>query len=91
MYFINFKYNLINNKNYLQEMDMYIVNWNETSIFNENQQIEILDCQDYRNNLVRTKPRRDDKAKVGWIPECFIDKKALSSKNTSTTSLVISK
>lgn len=44
----------------------------------ENQFVEILDSQDPRFYLVRTRPRKDENAKIGWIPACFLEKKSTS-------------
>ena len=44
----------------------------------ENQFVEILDSQDSRYYLVRTRPRKDEKSKVGWIPACFLEPKSTS-------------
>jgi hypothetical protein len=44
----------------------------------ENQFVEILDSQDSRYYLVRTRPRKDENPKIGWIPACFLEKKSTS-------------
>ncbi|CAF0740265.1 unnamed protein product [Brachionus calyciflorus] len=44
----------------------------------ENQFVEILDSQDSRFYLVRTRPRKDENPKIGWIPACFLEKKSTS-------------
>jgi hypothetical protein len=45
----------------------------------ENQAIDILDRQDPRFYLIRTKPSKITKTKIGWIPSCFIEKRKGSS------------
>lgn len=44
----------------------------------ENQFVEILDSHDIRYYLVRTRPRKDEKPKIGWVPSCFLEKKSTS-------------
>jgi hypothetical protein len=44
----------------------------------ENQFVEILDSQDSRYYLVKTRPRKDENSKIGWIPACFLEKKSTS-------------
>jgi hypothetical protein len=40
--------------------------------------VEILDSQDSRYCLIRTRPRKDENSKIGWIPACFLEKKSTS-------------
>ena len=44
----------------------------------ENQFVEILDSQDSRYYLVKTRPRKDENSKIGWIPACFLEKRSTS-------------
>ena len=44
----------------------------------ENQFVEILDSQDPRYYLVRTRPRKDENPRIGYIPSCFLEKKSTS-------------
>ena len=73
----------------LKEADMYCANCDFTLTdlqsagatflsLVENQFVEILDSQDSRYYLVRTRPRKDENSKIGWIPACFLEKKSTS-------------
>ncbi|CAF0827406.1 unnamed protein product, partial [Didymodactylos carnosus] len=42
----------------------------------ENQFVDVLDNHDPEYFLVRTKPRKDEKPKVGWVHSCFLEKKS---------------
>jgi hypothetical protein len=42
----------------------------------ENQIVDILDQQDPRFYLIRTRPTKDKKTKIGWIPACFVDRRS---------------
>lgn len=75
--------------NILKEAEIYFVNCDFTSSdlqnagasflsLVENQFVEILDSQDSRYYLVRTRPRKDENPKIGWIPACFLEKKSTS-------------
>lgn len=74
---------------FLKEADIYCANcdFNSADLQNasatflslvENQFVEILDSQDSRYYLVKTRPRKDENSKIGWIPACFLEKKSTS-------------
>ena len=82
----------------MQEADIYYASCDFTSTdlqnasatflsLLENQFVEILDSQDPHYYLVRTRPRKDEKPKIGWIPACFLERKstAIGQVNRRTT------
>ncbi|CAF3514105.1 unnamed protein product [Rotaria sp. Silwood1] len=42
----------------------------------ENQLVDVLDSHDPVQYLVRTRPRKDERPKIGWVDACFLEKKS---------------
>lgn len=42
----------------------------------ENQLVDVLDSHDPEQYLVRTRPRKDERPKIGWVEACFLEKKS---------------
>ncbi|CAF1363451.1 unnamed protein product [Adineta steineri] len=42
----------------------------------ENQLVDVLDSHDPAQYLVRTRPRKDERPKIGWVEACFLEKKS---------------
>ncbi|CAF2039813.1 unnamed protein product [Rotaria magnacalcarata] len=42
----------------------------------ENQLVDVLDSHDPEQYLVRTRPRKDERPKIGWVDACFLEKKS---------------
>lgn len=42
----------------------------------ENQLVDVLDSHDPEQYLVRTRPRKDERPKIGWVDSCFLEKKS---------------
>jgi hypothetical protein len=83
-------------KQMAEEADIYCANCDFTSAdlqnagatflsLVENQFVEILDSQDSRYYLVRTRPRKDENPKIGWIPACFLERKSTTIGQVNQT------
>ncbi|CAF1178754.1 unnamed protein product [Adineta ricciae] len=42
----------------------------------ENQLVDVLDSHDPEQYLVRTRARKDERPKIGWVDACFLEKKS---------------
>ena len=42
----------------------------------ENQLVDVIDAHDPEQYLVRTRPRKDERPKIGWVESCFLEKKS---------------
>lgn len=42
----------------------------------ENQLVDVLDSHDPEQYLVRTRPRKDERPKIGWVDACYLEKKS---------------
>jgi hypothetical protein len=44
----------------------------------------VLDSHDPEQYLVRTRPRKDERPKIGWVDSCFLEKKSTNIGQVST-------
>ena len=42
----------------------------------EDQIVDLLDSHDPEQYLVRTRPRKDERPRIGWVDACFLEKKS---------------
>ena len=67
---------------YFQEAEVYFANSDYVPTrpdgisLAENQLVDVLDSHDPEQYLVRTRARKDERSKIGWVDACFLEKKS---------------
>lgn len=77
--------------NSFQEAEVYFANSDYIPIrpdgipLAENQLVDVLDSHDPEQYLVRTRPRKDERPKIGWVDACFLEKKSTNIGQVSNS------